>query len=73
MIIIPCSFRKLYIGRTHQQFIESFIEHRDSIEKTLQLRKPPETFVSGLAEHTFFHPEHFIQYDEALAISDMRL
>ena len=54
---IPYSCGKFYIGRTHQQFTERFIEHRNSIEKKkLQLRKPPETFVSPLAEHTFFHP-----------------
>ena len=72
MYKIPCSCGKFYIGRTHQQFIERFIEHRNSIEKTLQLRKPPETFVSALAEPTFFHPEHFIQFDEATAISNDR-
>ena len=46
---IPCSFGKFYFGRTHQTFTEKFIEHRSSIEKTLQLRKPPKTFVSALA------------------------
>ena len=56
---IPSSCGKFYIGRTHQQFTERFIEHRYSIEKTLQLRKPPETFVSALAEHTFFYPDTF--------------
>ena len=66
---IPCSCGKFYIGRTHQQFIERFIEHRNSIEKTLQLRKPPETFVSALAEHTFFLSRTF---DEATAISSDR-
>ena len=69
---IPCSCGKFYTGRTHQQFTERFIEHRNSIEKTLQLRKPPETFVSALAEHTFFYPELFIQFDEATAISNDR-
>ena len=69
---IPCSCGKFYIGRTHQQFTERFIEHRNSIEKTLQLRKPLETFVSVLAEHTFFYPEHFIQFDEATAICNDR-
>ena len=69
---IPSSCGKFYIGRTHQQFTERFIEHRNSIEKTLQLRKPPETFVSALAEHTFFYPEHFIQFDEATAIPNDR-
>jgi len=69
---IPCSCGKFYIGRTHQQFTEKFIEHLNSIEKTLQLRKPPETFVSTLAEHTFFYPEHFIQFDETTAISNDR-
>ena len=69
---IPCSCGKFHIGRTHQQFIGRFNEHRNSIEKTLQLRKSPETFVSALAEHTFFHPEHFIQFDEASAISNDR-
>jgi hypothetical protein len=48
---IPCSWGKFYIGRTHQQFVERFIEHRNSIEKTLELSKPSETFVSALAEH----------------------
>ena len=51
---ISCSCGKFYIGRTHQQYTERFIEHRKSVEKTLQLRKPPETFASALAEHTFF-------------------
>ena len=60
------------LGELHQQFIEIFIEHQNLIEKTLQLRKPPETFVSALAEHTFFYPEHFIQFDEATAISNDR-
>ena len=62
------SFRthQLYIVRTHQQSIE----HRSSIEKTLQLRKPPEIFVSALVEHIFFHLEHFVQFDEAIAISN---
>ena len=55
---IPCSCGNFYISRTEQQFIEIFIEHCDSIEINLQLRKAPETFVSALAEHTFFHPEH---------------
>ena len=41
---IPCSCGKFYSGRTHQQFIERFIEHRNSVEKTLKLRKPTETF-----------------------------
>ena len=63
---ILCSCRKFYIARTHQQSIE----HRSSIEKTLQLRKHPEIFVSALVEHTFFRPEHFIQFDEATAISN---
>jgi len=40
------------------------------IEKTLQLRKPPKTFVSALAKHIFFHLEHFVQFDEAIAISN---
>ena len=38
----------------------------------MQLRKPPETFVSALAEHTFFYPEHFIQFEEVTAISNDR-
>ena len=69
---MPCSCGKSYIDRTHQQFAERFIEHCNSIEKTLQLRKLPETFVSALAEHTIFHPEHFIQFYEATAISNDR-
>jgi len=36
------------------------------------LRNPPETFVSALDENTFFHPEHFIQFNEATAISNNR-
>ena len=67
---IPCSGGKFYIVRAHQKFIERFIEHRNSIEKTLKLRKPPKTFVSALAEHTIFYPENFIQFDEATAISN---
>ena len=63
--LVPLEF---FFGRTNQKFIE----HRNSIEKTLQLRKPPETFVSALAEHTFFYPEYFIQFDEATAISNDR-
>ena len=69
---IPCSCGKFYIVRAHKQFTERFTEHRNSIEKTLQLKKPPETFVSALAEHTFFNPEHLIQFDEAKAISNDR-
>ena len=72
MYKIPCSCGKFCIGRTHQQFIGRFIEHRKSIETTLQLRKSPETFVSALAEHIFFHPEHFIQFDEATVVSNDR-
>jgi thiamine kinase-like enzyme len=67
---IPSSYGKFYIGRAHQQFVERFIEHRNSIEKTLQLSKPPETFVSALAEHIWFQPDHFVKFDEALAISN---
>ena len=66
MYKIPCSCGKFCICRTHQQFIDGFIEQSKSIEKTLQLSKPPEIFVSALAEHTFFHPGHFIQFDEAI-------
>ena len=61
---------EIFIGRTHQQFIKRLIEHRNSKEKTLQLRKPLETFVSALAEHTFFRPEYFIQFNDATAISN---
>ena len=68
MPYVPCSCGKFYIARTHQQFIE----HRNSKEKTVHLRKAPETFVSALAEHTFFYPEYFIQFDEAKAISNDR-
>ena len=39
--------------------LKDLFEHCNSIEKTLQLRKPPETFVSALAEHTFFYPDTF--------------
>ena len=64
--------RKVYPGRTHQQFLERFIEHCSLIEKNLQLNKPPEIFVSALAEHSFFQPERFVQFDEVTAISDDR-
>ena len=36
---IPCCCGKFYIGRTHLQFVEKFIEHRDSIEKSPKLSK----------------------------------
>jgi hypothetical protein len=68
----PCSCGKFYIGRTHQQFLERFIEDCNSIEKTLELSKPPKTFVYTLAEHAFFHPEHFVQFDEDRTISNNR-
>ena len=68
---IPSSCGKFYIGRTHQQFIEKLFEHRISIEKILQLRKSAKTFVSALAEHTFFYPE-IIKFNEATSISNDR-
>ena len=37
----------------------------------MQLSKPPETFVSALSENVFFfHPEYFVQFDEATVISN---
>jgi len=57
---IACFRGKFYIGRSDQQFLERFIEHRNSIPKILQLSKPLKTFLSALAKHTFFHPEYFV-------------
>lgn len=34
----------------------------------LKFSKPPETFVSALAEHIFHHPNHYIQFDDATGI-----
>ena len=67
---IPCSCGKFYIGRTHQQFVERFIEHRNSIDNALKFTKPPESFTSALAEHIFFNSDHFVQFEEATAISN---
>ena len=67
---IPCSCGKFYIGRTHQQFIERFIEHRNSIDNALKFTKPPDSFTSALAEHIFFNSDHFVQFEEATAISN---
>ena len=41
---IPCSCGKFYIGRTHQQFAERFIEHRNSIEKNPTIKKASRNF-----------------------------
>ena len=56
---ILCPWGKFYIRRTSPTIYWNIYWASNLIEKTLQLRKPPETFVSALAEHTFFHPEHF--------------
>ena len=44
---IPCSCGKFYIGRTHQQFTERFIEHRNSIEKNPTIKKASGNFCFG--------------------------
>ena len=44
---IPCSCGKFYIGRTHQQFTERFIEHRNSIEKKPIIKKASGNFCFG--------------------------
>jgi len=67
MFKIYCSCGKGCIRGNHKQFLERFIEHRKSIEKTLQPSKPPKTLVLALVQHTFFHSEHFVQFDEATA------
>ena len=67
---IPCSCGKFYVGRTHQQFVVRFIEPWNSIENALKFAKSPESFTSTWAKHIFFNLDHFVQFEEAIAISN---
>ena len=42
------------------------------MEKALQLSKPPETFVSALVKHIFWHPNLHVKFDDDTAFSDDR-
>ena len=44
---IPCSCGQFYIGRTHQQFTERFIEHQNSIVKNRTNNKASRHFCFG--------------------------
>jgi len=68
-----CFCGKFYVGRTHQQFVERFIENRNSIYNSLGFTKPPESFTSALAEQIyFFNPDHFVQFKEVITISNYK-
>ena len=68
---IPCSCGKFYIGRTHNNLCKIYWVSQLN-RKNPTIKKASWNFFLALAEHTFFHREHFIQFDEATAISNDR-